>query len=62
MGKLATEFVDAADRSHHDRDDLMAVARDIVAKTDTRIAAEIAWAVLSVVAQSQARQPPHAHA
>jgi hypothetical protein len=58
MRKLAAEFVDAANRSHHDRDDLMAVAREIVAKSSTADAASLAWAILSVVARSQARQPP----
>jgi hypothetical protein len=37
----------AANRSFTDRDDLLAVAREIIAKTDTRAAAELSWAVLA---------------
>jgi hypothetical protein len=60
MGELAAKIVAAANRSFYDRDDLLKVARDIVAKSSTADAASLAWAVLSVIAQAQARQPPHA--
>jgi hypothetical protein len=53
MGELAAEIVAAANRSLYDRDALLAAAREIVAKSGTSAAAEIAWAILSVVAQSQ---------
>jgi hypothetical protein len=58
MGEPAQDFVEIANRPIHDRDDSMAAAREILAKTDTSTAASIAWAVLTLVARAQARQPP----
>jgi hypothetical protein len=49
MGELAQEIAEiAATRPLRDRDDLIKAAREIVAKSDTQTAAELAWAVLSV--------------
>jgi hypothetical protein len=42
MGELAAEIVDAANQSLYDRADLLEVAKTIVAKTDSRSAAELA--------------------
>jgi hypothetical protein len=57
MGELAAEFVEAANQSSYDRDELLEVAKTIVARTDSRTAAELSWAILSVIAQAQARNP-----
>jgi hypothetical protein len=58
MGELAAEIVAAANRPHHDRDDLLKVAEAIIAKSSTADAASLAFAILSVIARSQARTPP----
>jgi hypothetical protein len=61
MGELAAEIAEiAATRPLHDRDALLAAAREIIDRSDTRTAAELSWAILSIIAQAQARQPPHA--
>jgi hypothetical protein len=58
MGELAAAIVEAANRPHHDRDDVLDLAKEIVAKTDSRTAAELCWAVLSVIAREQAQRSP----
>jgi hypothetical protein len=59
MGELAAEIARiAATQSFTDRDALLSAARSIVAKSGARASAELCWAVLCVVAELQARQPP----
>jgi hypothetical protein len=56
MGELAAKIVEAANLSSYDRADLLEVAKAIVARTDSRTAAELSWAILTVIAQAQ--RPP----
>jgi hypothetical protein len=58
MGELAAAVVEAANHPSRDRDDALRLAEEIVAKTDSRTAAELCWAVLTVIARHQARRPP----
>jgi hypothetical protein len=42
MGELAAELIELANRSHHDRDDMIAAAKTILARTDSATAASYA--------------------
>jgi hypothetical protein len=54
--ELAQAIVEAASR--RDRDDLIKVAESIVARTDARACAELSWAILTVIAELQAKTTP----
>jgi hypothetical protein len=58
MGELAAKIAEAANQSSYDRADLLEVAKGIITKSNTSAAAEIAWAILTVIAQPQARTTP----
>jgi hypothetical protein len=57
MGELAAEIAALANRSFHDRDNPQAAAREVIAKSGSA-AAELAWAILTAVAQTQTQPPP----
>jgi hypothetical protein len=58
MGELAQEILDLANRPHHDHNDLIKIARGIIARSNAVDAAELAWAILLAVAKLQTKTEP----